>query len=142
MEEKGGHFLTTKSVFLEAMCVDNGNTVIIDELEKLDEKISNEEFLNILYLKMLNRVTGQGDIETWQQAFSMPVSEFRSQAIRTVADSLECKRLGKIIVYNTEGKESHRTISKNDVLAWGYKKVYLKLPNSFKKIIKRVIRRK
>ena len=53
--------------------------------------LTNEEFLQLAYIKLFNRYAGEDDLKGWKDTMMLPPDQFQRSFIKAVADSEELK---------------------------------------------------
>lgn len=112
----------------------------------------NASFLQIAYLGLLGRMPDPGAVTKWMEKANLAPAEFRSQLLERITASEEyAKRDVKIVnnIYNTAIVSSGRKVGRYDykvraVKQKAYrlvKKVYMKVPERGRKMIKKVLGR-
>ncbi|MBP3297991.1 MAG: DUF4214 domain-containing protein [Lachnospiraceae bacterium] len=141
IQEAGGSFLTTKPVFLEMMCKNDSEEVDIDHLYHLEGDYTREEYLNIVYIAVLDRIASSADIEIYRKQFSMPEAEYRKNVLKNVVYSMEAKVKAKPVINAGILKVSLGSRMKANVLSFMYWKIYSPLPAGCKSVVKKCLRR-
>lgn len=110
-----------------------------DILELLKIDATNEEFIHILYLSILNRPIDEKALEMWKTRFSLPKAKFRRAAVEQITSSEEYAKKGKIItnnIYADTGRYKDIIPRPNFFYGTAYK-IYHKMPEPFKNIIRK-----
>lgn len=134
MQQSGRSFTCPKAAFLYYI---KNDPCVTDVMELMETPASNEEFLDIAYIAVLNRTADDTAKSTWKAHMDMPEKEFRRFLIRGLVNSDEARLTGRHISgysRGSTGRKSLRQRSMEKLLA-----VYRKMPESIKNIIRKVI---
>lgn len=134
----GSSFMNKEISFIY-YCCNNPFTVDISEVLKIEA--TNEEFIQIVYLALLNRPIDPDGYDAWAAYFNLPQDEFRRNAIYGISNCPEfliChKRIyNNIPVYYHEDDVTENVKQPNIFLRGAYK-VYRHCPKPVKKIFKK-----
>ncbi len=141
IQAEGGHFITSKQVFLEIMCNSDSEKADIDRLYHLEGGHTPEEYLNIVYIAVLDRIVSSADIDVYRRFFSLPEPEFRKRVLKNVVYSVEAKTKAKHIVNADIIKRSLYERLKTGIISFMYLNIYLSLPPKYKRQIKKWLKR-
>lgn len=118
-------------------CYNNPFSVDVSELLKIEA--TNEEFIQIVYLALLNRAIDPDGFDSWSVYFDMPQNEFRNNAIYGISNCPETLIAHKRIYNNLPlyYHENDENVKQPGLLLRGAYKVYRHCPKPVKKIFKK-----
>ncbi|MBR6599581.1 MAG: hypothetical protein IKK88_04705 [Oscillospiraceae bacterium] len=131
MEAKSD-FSNSESTFL-FYCENDQFSVDISELMKI--KASNEEFIQLAYLALLNRPIDPDAINVWSTLYNTPQKKFRVNAVYNLLNSNEFSIKGKKVYNNTIKK-----VQPNAFIKGAYK-IYRHCPAPINDLLKKTARR-
>lgn len=119
---------------------------------RLCGECDNESFLQMAYLGLLGRMPDPGAVNKWMEKAGLDSAEFRRQLTERIMSSEEfAKRNVQVInnVYNTALISSSRKVGRYDYKVRALrqktyrliKKVYMRVPERGRKLIKRILGR-
>lgn len=134
MQQSGRSFTCPKAAFLYYIKNDPYET---DVMSLMETPASNEEFLDIAYIAVLNRIADDTARSTWKVHMDMPEKEFRYLLIRGLVNSEEARLTGRCTSgYSggSTGKRGFRQGLMEKLLA-----SYRRMPEGIKNIIRKLI---
>lgn len=137
MRKSGNSFVHPKSAFL---CYTELDPHKVDLIELFNITATNQEFLDIAYINLLNRPVDPEAYQSWKKHFGMPPKQFRRLVIKRLVTSKEANVCHKRIYNNIFVKQKK---SQNDTFrSRAMQKlmpVYKKLPESVKAPIRKLV---
>lgn len=137
MKSSGETFSHKKSAFLAYTELDPHK---VDLIELFNISASNQEFIDIAYITLLNRPAEPQVFEIWKKCFGMPEKKFRQRIIRCIVKSKEADVCHKRICNDiftkkyTDSNFSLRTKAIRKLMP-----VYRKMPEKMKSAVKKLV---
>lgn len=137
MQQSGNAFTHPKAAFLYYT---RNNPHKVDIFELMKEPATNEEFVEIAYLAILNRPIDAEAQKNWRKQLHMPQKQFRALVIQRLTGSPEADVCHKRI-YNNIYAVQHRRKGQGTVgfLVQKLLPLYRKMPDGMKKRIRKIM---
>lgn len=137
MKKHSGDDIGNKKVFLFYCQNDPGQINILDFLN-IDA--SNEEFVQLAFLAFLNRPIDDKTFLKWSEDFNLPQETFRKKVIKRVTCSDEAANTSKKFydnIYSDFGETENVFLAQPGMIIRTAAKVYRKMPESVKNIVRK-----
>ena len=137
MQQSGNTFTHPKAAFLYYM---RNHPHMVDVFQLMKEEASNEDFVEIAYLAILNRLIDEEAKKSWSKQFGLPEQKFRALVVERLMASQECNVCHKRI-YNNVYAKGRRRKGQGTVgfLVQKLLPVYRRLPQGMKNGIRKVM---
>ncbi len=136
MERSGNAFVHSKAAFLY---YPDNDPHAVDVLQLMEIEGTNEDFLEIAYIAILNRPVDADALKHWQRQFSLPQKQFRALVIRRLTTSPEADVCHKRIynnIYLPQRRKRGREAT--NAVVQKLMPVYRKLPTGMKSVIRKI----
>lgn len=137
MQKSGNSFTHPEAAF---MCYAQLDPHKVNLIELYNVTASNQEFLDIAYINLLNRPVDPEAFQSWKKHFGMPPEQFRTLVIKRLVTSKEAtvchKRIYNNIFIQKNGKnkgDSLRSKAMQKLMP-----IYKKLPEKIKAPIRKI----
>lgn len=136
IKKNGQDFKIPKRIYLYNAEVD---PTCLDILDLLEIEATNEEFIQILYLAVLNRVIDPKAYKSYSGIFNLSQKDFRKTAIKRITSSEEYIKKNKLVQNNIYGDTQNyvNIIPKPSLFFKLAYNAYHKLPEPIKNIIRK-----
>lgn len=137
MQQSGNAFTHPKAAFLYYT---RNHPHKVDIFQLMKEEASNEDFVEIAYLAILNRPIDEEAKKSWNKQLGLPEKNFRALVIERLTSSQECNVCHKRI-YNNIYAKKRRSKGQGTVgfLVQKLLPVYRRLPQGMKNGIRKIM---